>query len=574
MIADSPSRAVLLFVSCLLLLSVVLLPQDVFFSTDESNKFIQVQNLERNHRISLVYPSGNLDPEHRFFPDGGNHFIPIHNNYYSYHPFYFPFLSLVPYKMIGVIGTHLIPFLSTLFLMILLHRILLYFGFDRNAMFLASFVLSTPLLFYTIGFWEHSPALLLSTGSLFLILKSRRSSGKFLLLLCAGFLLGLSTILREEGYIFLVAVVVSLIFSYSPRRAAFAVCVGWLLAMLPVWILQYQLFGNILGLHGVYYDPGPLRLVRSPDLAGLAALAGNFYVYLFEFHSDPIRKLAIALPWLIAVLFGLVLWRQQGSRLRILCLGLIIIGSSYSLLCLLSTDSPLYILLFTQGLFPALPLTGLALVFSGRFLFSMGKDERFLCLSTILYVIAACASLNQARFGLLWGPRIFFPVFPSFAVLSLIAWRALQQEFSAQRHVASVLAIVLLVLSLGIQAFGLFVLQAVLENDHALLTEVASQPESPVVTDVFWIPEKLSFVFLDRQILYVRSDLEFQDLMKLFASKKVKSFTFVASNSFHNLTRQSGAQLAAMAGKRRHILVRGAEYAELLILSCSISTAP
>src|SRR5205085_7469559 len=87
---------------------------DVFFSTDEGNKFIQVQNLARSGDFAIAYPGRDIDPGFRFFPYAGNHFISIGGKFYSYHPFYFPYLMVPFYRGFGVAGLYLAPAFFTL----------------------------------------------------------------------------------------------------------------------------------------------------------------------------------------------------------------------------------------------------------------------------------------------------------------------------------------------------------------------------------------------------------------------------------------------------------------------------
>src|SRR5262249_2526296 len=141
----------------------------------------------------------------------------------------------------------------------------------------------TPLFFYTVGFWEHSIALAFILAGFLLIKKSTTNARSATFHFLAGLVLGMATILREEGYILMIALVIAHFISYRSFKNVFSLVLGWVLIMCPIWFLQKQLYGHALGIHELYYSPAILK-------HSFKGLLSNLYVYLYEFHSNELKK--------------------------------------------------------------------------------------------------------------------------------------------------------------------------------------------------------------------------------------------------------------------------------------------
>lgn len=182
-----------------LFLGFLVLPHDAFYSGDSGVKLLQVENLIANgyEDISLVYNGADIDPNDEFSPFllRPNMFIKDGKNY-SVFPVAFPYLSSFFYAMLGYAGLYVIPLLSAAILMAVVYGLASRFlprGLAICAMLSTGF--ATPILFYSLCFWEHVPAVAIAYGSIYLFLKYNKN---VLTALGAGLILGLAIWFRSD----------------------------------------------------------------------------------------------------------------------------------------------------------------------------------------------------------------------------------------------------------------------------------------------------------------------------------------------------------------------------------------
>jgi len=127
-----------------------------FWSTDSAARFVMVQNfVEHGSLIKLNYPSRPLDPAGEINPYSYYLLHRAHDFVPQYEPL-FPLLSTLPYRIFGFFGLTIIPLLSgigTVYLIYLTTKLL-----DLK---LAPYVplavgLGTPVIVYSVVFWDHS----------------------------------------------------------------------------------------------------------------------------------------------------------------------------------------------------------------------------------------------------------------------------------------------------------------------------------------------------------------------------------------------------------------------------------
>jgi hypothetical protein len=153
--------------------------------------------------------------------------------------------------------------------------------------------------------------------------------------------------------------------------------------------------------------------------------------------------------------------------------------------------------LSTQGFFPAVPLA-CALAFA---------RDRFLLIVIAAGLLLTPLALNQADFGIIWGPRHFLWLVPLVAVAVAPALR---------RSRASAAALVLLIaLGVALQIQGIRLLRAKLRFSEDLL-HAAAAAHKPIVTDVFWVPEDLAAL----RVTLVRNDDELPATPLLFIATR------------------------------------------------------
>jgi len=92
---------------------------------------------------------------------------------YCTYPPLFPFLSSLLYPLLGNRVTHFLPLLSFFLSFILLSRILrrLRTSVLMRYSMLFTFLLGSPILTYSITFWEHLPGVLMAMCSLYFVVR-------------------------------------------------------------------------------------------------------------------------------------------------------------------------------------------------------------------------------------------------------------------------------------------------------------------------------------------------------------------------------------------------------------------
>ncbi|MBW1897303.1 MAG: glycosyltransferase family 39 protein, partial [Deltaproteobacteria bacterium] len=249
--------ATILVIGVVYTLIIVWLPSDVFWITDGGNKFIQVQSMRLSGLpdVSIQYPAKDIDPDLTFFPYCGHHFKKVGDKIYSFYPPYFALVSLIFFHFLGVGGIYVIPVLASTGCLVFTFLIVRQLGHQiKSTWALLILAFCSPLLFYSVTFWEHSLAMMFSTLCFLLVIRSRESSHPERLLLLAGTVLGLSTVFREEGYLLLCAIAVGVVYAFPVRRRGVFLLIGWFLVMIPIWIIQHHLYDHFLGIHAVIYS--------------------------------------------------------------------------------------------------------------------------------------------------------------------------------------------------------------------------------------------------------------------------------------------------------------------------------
>lgn len=186
--------AMLVFV----VISLILTPAGVFFSTDGGSKYILTRAFcERAASWpALPYPGRVWDPEGDFFPIQEAFAVRQAEYYISAFPVYFPMLSSFGLRACGFRGLYIIPLVSALVCLWLAARLGRRLGWSRRMVFWGILLLAfaTPFGFYASTFWEHVPALTLLFAGL-VVLLGRAGAGRGF---AAGLLMGLSMVLRPE----------------------------------------------------------------------------------------------------------------------------------------------------------------------------------------------------------------------------------------------------------------------------------------------------------------------------------------------------------------------------------------
>lgn len=545
------SRATVLWCVAIVLLAALpalLLPAGAGWITDNGNKYIIMRSLAEHGSTAIAAPAAELDPEGKFFPDGGFHFRRFDGAMRSIYPEYFPALSLPFYRLFGERGVLVLPALGAM-------AAALLFGAWRRRMAAGLILLAgTPLLFYGGTFWEMAPSVLFALTAVMLAVRRK--------LFLAGLVLGAGLILREEMYFLAAALGAGVLFAEPRRwRGVFRFGIGFLVAALPLLFWQYHCYGHVLGLHGaLYYSHN--RVAPPTVWEQLSGFFEGCYLYLLQFNAG-----APEFRWYYPVLFfpmllmaaagaapGFGAWRnfKHGAFALASAAWLVLV------VMLWRNPAPAMAAGVTVGLFTGTPLMAGFLLNWRPLLLSAERSSRLLAALAVVYLLLTPPLLTRSDIGIIWGPRHFLCVMPVLLLLSFEGWRKqrnaeIQQLLAAEglgravrcgRRFLLVPALAL-GFSLAIELFGLRTLAGVTEETARLTGTLRAMKPEVVISDLFFLPEQTPQLFFEKRWLFVKDDASAAELPALLARHGVREAVLVLSPRFRNLSDEALRRLLA-----------------------------
>jgi hypothetical protein len=225
-------------------------PRDAFWGPDSGNRFIQLRSLLRTGRLAIDDA-----------PRAAHHFVQVGSHVYSFYSPAFALASAPLYAALGTWGLFILPILGTVAIALLLSPLL-----ERDYLPLAAAaIFATPLIWYTVVFWEQTLAAALALGAYVLVTREHYLAG--------GCVAAAGAVFREEGYVMIAAVIGALLLTRRTGVGRFVA--GAMIVIAPLWVANALVYGHPLGLHArVYVGMGGPRL-------------SNWSVYLFEFTRWP-----------------------------------------------------------------------------------------------------------------------------------------------------------------------------------------------------------------------------------------------------------------------------------------------
>ena len=531
---DRSRMAVAITAACAALLAVLCLiqPDNAFWITDGGNKFIITENLLARNSSEIRYPAADLDPEARFFPYADFHFRKTADGIRSFYPVYYPWLAAPARRLGGNAALLLLSAAAGLGCAWLAGRIARQLGFRPAVRLLTipAVLFTTPLLFYSLVFWEHALAVCLATGGISLWLDEKPSRVSWRTI-AAGALMGLSCVLREEGYVLLAAWGLAGLCCRAGIYRLAAWGAAAVAILLPLWIGQLFETGHILGNHALGYA----ALAKHGGTGGrILEKLSNLYVFLFQFDAGAPGagrgNYLFILPAVAAVATGLRNGVRRFPRLNRFLQVTAIAGIAWLTWQLYRNPDPVINTLFTQGLFPGVPL--LILLASSWPLPAAGdRRVKFLLTAAGFYLLILTPLLNQGVPGVLWGPRHFLILLPLLTPLALAGGLLPAEQTSepAQRRLSYGILTATLLVGAAIQLQGVRTIMIKKEASGAIAAALLKQPAEVIVSDVFWLPEDCAAIFYRKKFMQVRDDRQLAELTELLRRRQIKSFALVLS---------------------------------------------
>jgi len=495
-------------------LAFLVLPQEGFFSSDEGLKFIQLQNFVRKGwgDFTIDYPGRKLDPDLRYVPINNPPPLIRDGKIFAVYPVFFPLLAAPLYRLFNHAGLYLIPLFSGLLTLVISRYIARLSGGNGFSSILL-LGLCSPLLFYSLLFWDHALGTLLSTLALWLVIKNLEQPRQFFLLL-GGMVTGLAIWVRSELYVMgLVMPAIYFFFGSRRFRHAASICLGTLIALVPLWLFQFLIYGDFIGPHIAHL------VWWAEELPVTTNRLAIIYFTLLEGNSN----LVLSFLYFMAFVASTLLVR--GPKLRT---NRILVGIAFGGLVLLSIPNifqanagrPLGGLISTT---PFLTFGFAAL--SGS---SLRQRPRFLLALSLGYITLVCLT-TPVDPGLQWGPRFLLPVLPPLTILALNNFHALvkSQEGLSSRGPLKAAFLSVVAVSLLLQASSLRTMYIIKTRDMRLI-EATAQTDSPyIVSDEYGYAQYVAPLFYERQFFYIRDQEAYQRLTKTFLRNDIHTFAVV-----------------------------------------------
>lgn len=553
-----------------------ILPTGVFWISDAGNKFIEVQNFVAGQyrHISIAYTGATIDPGFRWFPSGGGHFLRLGNGFFSIVPFQFPLINAPLYAAFGAGGLTIIPLAAGIGILLLVSALVRRLDASLNAavaVFLVAF--ATPLAFYSLDFWEHTAATFFATLAVLILLRNGSprhgpqsedlsftiGSGQAFL---AGITLGLSIALREEGYVYLLAVIGAMA---GPRRSrpSAALLAGAAVVVVPLLVAQERIYGSVLGLHLMSHTGSETIAAR------LTRIAHNYAYFLFQMHERPGVATLLALPAVVAI--GIGSSRRAASTLRLSGVAAVLLASAIALVVILRDPDPIVNTIWTQGLLLFIPLLAFFLV-NWRSLVARRDPTGLLSRVVLIYTVAMPLLLRANWTGIVWGPRYFITVLPLATILSLLAANELRESAGGVRRLSILLTAAAVAVSMAIEAHGLSLLQRKLVATARLAALLRSEP-SVLVTDVFWLPEEMAQLFFEKNILMPPDGPELAAAIEALRAHGVTELSYVTSPRYHSSDPRVFQLLRPLAVRRVRYVSRDVALLTVDVIRCRIPPA-
>lgn len=535
-----------------------------FASSDAGVKLWQTQSVARTGRLDapIDYPGALYDPEHLYSPFMSPWFFWQDGQPYSEYVSPFIWFSAPLYAAFDHKGLLLLPGLSGALLVALSAWLMWRIRQDYWAVLAPMMAgLTSPLLIYSIEFWEHTPGTALAALAAAGIVKAIDSRRRAPWLIGAGAAIGLGLTMRAELYVYPISIVLGLVLLRSLLpfpRSIFFLMLGGLLTAGPWWVYQAVRWGNPLGPRVTQNVPllgGTEMLQRLGDTTGrnwtmVWPAGGSGIEWLSVFGVTLVILAVTALAFKRARLGRALFWL---SALTIVALAVIL---TWRLVHWqdeielrpndLLTTFPVALLMFlllphSFSLRRATPASANRLVFD------------FLLVVAVTFLgLVLLASPFQG--GVQWGPRLLLPIIVPLSVVltETVAQLWMQLEYAQFKRLQRLgLAAVVGVL-LGLGSFSTYLGAQFIRHGQngnvALQQAIDALPERVVVADAWFIPQGAPYTFENKVWLVAEDeDKMFQLIQNLRKQTDEPGMIYLSSLTWAHIDPQiiMGPRIAA-----------------------------
>jgi len=519
-------------VALVYLVTLTLSPLDGFWTTDDANKFLQMQAIisSNGQDATLPWPGHTIDPSYKYNPVPDPFTRVYQGKLYSIFPPFFATVTASFYKQLGFAGLYVLPLVSSLLLLVGLGRIAFAVTgrteVQRLAILLAG--LCTPLWFYSVVFWEHIVAASCGIWCIFFFLRYIKRE-RLADLVIGDLLLTLAIYFRDEMYLFAAVVIIAVAASSRTMRIPRAVLSFALvtLAIVPLWIFQAGMIASPMGHHlGDYFlsvSKVKQHILERPQVLFSLFLAASPVVWISILMSSP---------------FIVALFLKPASSGKALLPALSAVAAACSLAYLAGLQSAdsviMYILRSCNSFFVAAPVVILGCIRLG----TTAEDEidsrriRWLWATFVAYaLIYTLAAQGGGLRGIHWGNRYVLILYPVLALLAAINIACWSRRLGPGQRSWRIPIILLIIISFSVQWFSIQVLNRKKEFSSRLNHALENASEKVIITDQWWAGQEMYSQFYRKLVFCARSPQDMEELANRLASAGVTQFIYATTSA-------------------------------------------
>lgn len=444
-------------------------PSRGFWCPDNGYKFIMAQSIIESdfESADLKWKGSEIWDNKEINPIAPPFSVTYNNRIISMFPPFFSLLAAIVLKLTGYWGLHLFALAGTLLTLRSIYKIATLLGMKNpGALSLMWITFSaTPFLFYTFTFWEHT---LVAGFCLWAVLRVliylRETSNKNLII----FVLSVvpAVYLRDVAVIFTASITLLLIL-HTPRQKIVITTLKagslFLIAILPLFLINYLLIGDPLGPHMTYHlKTSSTFLIHLQDRIPVL-----YNLFVSSFGNITVAVIYVLLNAGIVVFINISYDKKYHKKLlRIYFLVLAFISLIILAEFLAEISSPFY----SNSLFGVTPFLFAGFIKTGK------KSDSFLRRLMIVYpALYALAAPYLGSTGFHWGCRFLLPLYPLLVYMVLRLLEANQEKILKRCFYSAVISSILL------QGYSLILL-----NTHKTMVKelnefVKNRPEKTVI---------------------------------------------------------------------------------------------
>ena len=497
-----------------------------FWSPDCGVRFAMIRNYLEHHSLVHIYnPYISQDPEGKCHPLG-SFLVHVPWGNCTIYPPLFIYLSVLPYRLFGFMGLCIIPLLAGLLGVYITYKTGKEMGLRFAVGIPLLMGLATPVIIYSVVFWDHSIQMMLCAAAIFALWRSIKSSS-FGYAALAGLAFGTGVWFNEVVLALVAALTLTsipLLKSSSVRRSILGLYFGVIPPVLSWLAFNKMVYGSLSGPHLM----GPnslLDIYRVQHVFNPFLLFQRMLFHIFFQTSSGV----LSDTFLLVILSCFMLrWMGEAGRRIAPALWLIAAGLSMALIwhevgCSAFLEAtPFFLIALTSYTKQSSGNRTNKEDTLGMFCSWLGRACLFCC------VVISVDPLDP---GLHWGCRFLMIIQPAMVLLVLYAVQTQLADLSRHRYrMVAGSMIILIGASLFSQASGLYHVRNDLKYSRDIVNDASMRTSATVVTDIWWLGIEASASSLYPRCVYISKDSKdyphFIDVMK---KKNEKRFDYIGS---------------------------------------------